>query len=208
MIEKIWFKDPAHFITGDNYSKFFPSKGMSFTEQLNSLMRLSIYFSIVIFLLKKDTHIFFVPIFMGGFTYFVYTIDTNNKTTEKLYLDSKDLNKDKHSNEICSLPSTQNPFMNVLMNEYVQNPTRAQACDISNKNIKKTTKKYFNKNLYRDVDDVFQKNASDRNYYTTPSTTIPNDMEAFAKFLFPLPKTCKEGSATECYRDTYRPISM
>ena len=79
MVEKIWFKDFPHFFTKENYMHFFPSKGMSFAEQLNALTRLSIYFSIVIFVIKQNTHIFFVPIFMAGFTYFLYTIDSNNK---------------------------------------------------------------------------------------------------------------------------------
>ena len=206
MVEKIWFKDFPHFFTKENYIHFFPSKGMSFTEQLNALTRLSIYFSIVIFVIKQNSHIFFVPIFMAGFTYFLYTIDSNNKTSETLYLDSKAQFKDKNTDEICSKPSKNNPFMNVLMNEYNDNPERKQACNISRSDIKATTKKMFNTNLYRDVDDIFQKNASDRNYYTNPVTTIPNDMAAFAKFLYPLPKTCKEGSSTQCYRDTYRPL--
>lgn len=206
MVEKIWFKDLQHFCTEQNYAQFFPAKGMSFAEQLNSLMRLSIYFSILVFLLKKDTHIFFVPIFMGGFTYFLYTIDSNNKLNEQSFLDSKELYKDKNTDEICSKPSENNPFMNVLMNEYVQNPNKNKACNLSRTDVKKKTKKFFDKNLYRDVDDIFQKNASDRNYYTTPITTIPSDQDAYLKFLYPLPKTCKEGSGSECYKNTYRPV--
>ena len=41
---------------------------------------------------------------------------------------------------------------------------------------------------------------SSRQFYTNPSTTIPNDQEAFAKWLYYNPeKTCKEGNGLECY---------
>jgi hypothetical protein len=143
---------------------------------------------------------------MAGFTYFIFKVDTDNKTSEKMYLDSQELFKDKNNEELCSKPTKDNPFMNVLMNEYVQNPTRKPACDISRRDVKKNAKKLFNNNLYRDVDDVFQKNASDRNFYTNPGTTVPNDQDAFLKFLYPLPKTCKEGNEISCYKNSYRPL--
>ena len=38
-----------------------------------------------------------------------------------------------------------------------------------------------------------------RQFYTMPSTTIPNDQTGFAKFLYQLPTTCKEDSA-QCLR--------
>lgn len=205
--EKIWFKDLENFFTQHNYSVFFPSKSMSFAEQLNSLMRLAIYFSIFVFLLKKDTQIFFVPIFVGGFTWFLYNADTQNKLHEKMYLRERELFKDENTGAVCATPSHNNPFMNVLMNEYSQNPMRAQACDLSRRDVKRTAKKHFDNNLYRDVDDIFQKNASDRSYYTMPSTTIPNDRESYLKFLYPLPKTCKEGDGSQCYKNGYRPIN-
>lgn len=204
--EKIWFKDLPHFFTQENYSIFFPSKSMSFAEQLNSLMRLSVYFSIFVFLLKHNTQIFFVPIFMGAFTWFIYTMDTQNKYNEKAYLNSQELFKDENTKKICTVPTKENPFMNVLMNEYTQNPEKVEACDISRSDMKKKATKYFNNNLYRDVDDIFQKNASDRMFYTMPNTVIGGDMSAYLKFLYPMPKTCKEQNGAACYKNLFRAI--
>ena len=39
---------------------------------------------------------------------------------------------------------------------------------------------------------MFGKLNSQRNFYTTPSTTIPNDRESFQKWLYNTPQTCKE----------------
>ena len=91
--------------------------------------------------------------------------------------------------------------MNVLMNDYVHNPKRPEACNVSKPVVEKKIKQYFENDLYMNIDDVFNKNSSYRQFYTTPSTTIPNDQEGFAKWLyFSEDKTCKEGNTKKCYR--------
>jgi hypothetical protein len=194
-------------MTERNYSKFFPSPHMTFAEQLNTLMRFAIYFSVIVFALRKDTNIFFIVVFMAGFTYMLYTVDTQNKKREKFYLRDKGLKQDTVSKKLCSQPSKNNPFMNVLVSDYAENPERKEACDISRGKAKRMAKKYFAQNLYRDVSDIYDKNASDRNYYTTPITTIPNDQNAFAQYLYGQGKTCKEGNGNMCYVNTYRTIN-
>ena len=50
----------------------------------------------------------------------------------------------------------------------------------------------FGYNLYRDVGDLYGKNNSQRQYYTMPATTMPNDQTAFAKWCYNTGPTCKE----------------
>ena len=111
------------------------------------------------------------------------------------------LSKDRDGN-VCTRPSKNNPFMNVTMNELATNPSRPKACPINSK-VKHTMKNYFDHNLYRDVDDIFHKKASDRQYYTMPSTEVPNDATAYANWLYGTKKTCKEGNGTQCYTNIY-----
>lgn len=207
MSDEIWFNNIQGFMSAHNYNRFFPSKEMTFPEQLNSLLRFSIYFSALVFLLKKDTNIFFIVIFMGGFTYLLYTVDSQNKKRERFFLKQQNLAADKNTGKVCVEPSKNNPFMNVLMSEYAENPTRKEACDVTKGKQKKMAKKYFEDNLYRDVSDIFDKNASDRNYYTTAITTIPNDQDGFAKFCYGQNKTCKEGNGLKCYSNMYRSVA-
>ena len=49
-----------------------------------------------------------------------------------------------------------------------------------------------NAEMPSDVNDVFGKMNSQRQFYTMPSTTIPNAQDDFAKWLYLNPKTCKE----------------
>lgn len=205
-MESIWFKDPKHLFTEKNYNHFFPSKDMVFSAQLNSLLRLSIYFSILVFILRKDTNIFMIPIFIALFTYFIYNVDTDNKINETMYLDQKNLDKNPLTKEVCVKPTQNNPFMNVLMNDYKDNPERKEACNISRSDIKKKSQKYFDKNLYRSVSDIFNKEASDRQWVTNPVTSIPNNQSAFSEWCWGNQSTCKSGDGNKCYANQYRYI--
>jgi patatin-like phospholipase/acyl hydrolase len=49
-------------------------------------------------------------------------------------------------------------------------------------------------NLYRDVGDLYGKSNSQREFYTAPSTTIPNNQTSFAKWCYSVGPTCKERS--------------
>jgi hypothetical protein len=113
----------------------------------------------------------------------------DNKQTEKLEINLP--------NEACTEPTLDNPFMNVTMKDYMNIEDgkivdRPPACDISDENIKKSADEMFNNNLYKNIDDVFGKMNSQRQFFTMPWTTIPNDQESFAKWLYDSPKTCKE----------------
>jgi hypothetical protein len=97
--------------------------------------------------------------------------------------------------------------MNVLVSDYSINPTRKKACDIRKSNISKQVNEYFNKNLYRSVSDIFNKEASDRQWVTNPVTTIPNDQNDFAEWCYKTKPTCKEGNGNMCYSNTYRTLN-
>jgi hypothetical protein len=144
---------------------------------------------------------------MGLFTYLLYSIDTQNKSNEQLILESNNLEKDKFTGEVCMKPSKDNPFMNVLISDYVTQPDRPKACNLSSSNTRHEAKKAFDYGLYRDVGDIFSKVASDRQWVTNPSTTIPNDREKLTKWLYNIGPTCKEGLGEACYRLQYNTIT-
>jgi hypothetical protein len=199
MKELIWFEDPLRFITMENYNKFFPSNNMTFAEQLNSLLRLSIYFTLVVFLFKHDPNIFFVVIFMAIFTFFLYKVDNENKKSEHMFLKENNMKKEKNG-KVCIKPTKDNPFMNVLVSDYAERPDRPPACNSLNPVVKNDIQEAFDYGLYRDTGDIFSKIASDRQWVTNSSTTIPNNRDKFAKWLYQVGPTCKEGLGEACYK--------
>ena len=101
-------------------------------------------------------------------------------------------------------PSQDNPFMNINQNDYLNNPNRESASKLKNNIdsiLNNEIDKHFNYNLYKDVEDVFNRRNSQRQFYTTPVTTIPNEQTKFAKWLYKSPPTCKEGNGYGCIKN-------
>lgn len=202
MIDEIWYNNISNFFEVEKLMNFFPNEEMSLEEKLNSALRFTLYFSLIVYIINRTFYVFYLVLIMAGITYLVY----NSNKKENFFNDEDDeylistLKKKSRSGK-CSIPQKTNPFMNVLMNDYVHNPKRPEACDVSKPIVEKKMKQYFENDLYMNIDDIFNKNSSYRQFYTTPSTTIPNDQEGFAKWLyFSEDKTCKEGNTQKCYR--------
>jgi hypothetical protein len=92
-------------------------------------------------------------------------------------------------------PTAANPFMNVLISEISENPYRKPAADVQGVAVKAELDQYFDTMFARDPGDVFNRTQSQRQWVTQPSTTIPNDQESFANWLYRAPgRTYKEGN--------------
>jgi hypothetical protein len=111
----------------------------------------------------------------------------------------------------CTKPTIENPFMNFTMADYMNLDStgkiydRPPACDPNDPEIKKQIDESFNNNLFKDINDVFGKMNSQRNYYSAPSTEIVNDRESFQKWLYLSPKTCKEDNEM-CIRGNFEDL--
>lgn len=100
-------------------------------------------------------------------------------------------------------PTSRNPFMNVLLDEYKYNPQRPEAVSVEHPDVKQTMDDYFRIQWFSDPTDVFGKNQGQRQFITQPSTTVPNDQGSFANWLYKIPgKTCKEGGREACLAGT------
>lgn len=202
----IWYKDPVSFFDINNMLIFFPTSEMDYAAKLNSIMRFVLYVSIILYSLKNDMKVFTLSLVVGIIIYIMYTVEEEKEKYISDYggaskyddgkLDIDD--DDEYANKECTKPSKENPFMNVMMNEYTENPKRKKACKLTNK-VNDYIDEYFNDNLYRSIDDIYNKNASERQYYTMPATEIPNNQDEFAQWLYGnSEKTCKEGNGLKC----------
>lgn len=204
MNEKIWYEDVLNFIKLDNYMNFFPRDEMNVDEKINSVMRFMLYFSVILYVFNRSVRIFYILALCGLLSYVLSELKLDGfgaKSKRENYMDISSDKNHSRRNHRCTKPSKLNPFMNVLITDYKDNVERPMACDVDSAQVKRSMKKKFEHDLYRNVDDVFDRNYSYRQFYTTPSTTIPNDQEAFAKWLYLNEEnTCKEGNGTQCYR--------
>jgi len=100
-------------------------------------------------------------------------------------------------------PSAKNPFMNVLLDELSYNPNRPEADAIINPKNQIILDDYFRVQWNSDPTDVFGRSQGQRQFYTMPSSSIPNDQGSYQNWLYLLPgKTCKEGGRDACVPGT------
>ena len=118
-----------------------------------------------------------------------YNIDKSNNN-ENLYSADEIENFRKNT---CKRPSHNNPFMNPIVEDFNNGP-QPEACNADDEDIHDEVAKNFNKDLYRNVEDLWDKKNSQRNFYTLPATGIPNNQVEFAKWLYANPDTCKENN--------------
>lgn len=84
-----------------------------------------------------------------------------------------------------------NPMMNLSISDYGK----------GERGIANTEDIHIEENLvsdlYKDIGDLSNKQCFERNFYTMPVTTVPNDQGSFANWLYKT-DTCKSGDMEEC----------
>lgn len=192
IIDSFWFNEPT--ILFKRYDIFFPLEGMTNIEKLNSLMRFSIYISGLLLFTRKTLNVLMIPLFFSLLTIFIYK---NNYVKE----DSIELTKIIQQNieeELCQMPTEENPFMNTLITDLDPSVIKKPACKPTKK-VRKKTREMFYKNLYRDVNDIYERNNSERQFFTMPNTSKMGmkhgDTIEFANALFNTGVSCKEDTS-------------
>jgi hypothetical protein len=75
-----------------------------------------------------------------------------------------------------------NPVYGV--DEATMRSNSTKACDTSRPSVKKQVAASYDKTLLRNVDDLWQNQSSDRQFYTVPCTDVCSDQQGFAKWLY------------------------
>ena len=197
-----WIKDPRILLDSDYIFNLWINKNMTKNEKLNVLTRVIILLTILGYILTKSIRILFFSILAIFIIIFLYYSSTKSENFENI----REFGKIKLTNKFDDVfldkkyftqSSVSNPLSNVKLTEYEDDPLRKQAAPSYNKkveqeinnNAKEFIKSSFNdenidKKLFNDLGDNLQFENSMRQFYTTSSSTIPNDQESFLKFCY------------------------
>jgi hypothetical protein len=80
-----WTQDPTILYKNNNYLEFIPSEDMTRTQQLNAVTRFTIYYLILVLILKKEEqwiHLGIVVIFFVIILFYSFDADTKGKQDE------------------------------------------------------------------------------------------------------------------------------
>lgn len=181
MTEQIWYKDPAVLFTKESWYKFVPLPAMLVPEALNAVLRFTIYFTVIMAATTGEKNYFLIiPLVMLATAFFDQFLP-NGKTLESFSIKSNF----ETGGSTYTMPSDNNPFMNVLLTEITDNPKRADAAPTNRKDIREQIKKSFQhtNDIYMDTSDAFDQRQAMRTFHTIQSSTIPNNFDNFKKWL-------------------------
>ena len=130
-MEQLWYKNPG--VLFKNLDEFIPKKEYNNLQKINSLARLSMYYTTSILLLKFDTKWLIISVII-----LIHSIRISKKIKEDYLI----LPNNKIINKNCTDPSINNPHMNMLP---YTDPKRKEACKISDDIKEKISEKIYEK---------------------------------------------------------------
>jgi len=191
----------------DNINKLsmnnlIPDINMTIEEKINAIVRAVLFVGIICTLIFNDSRyiLFIIIIMVLSILIINYQYDKNKKIEKYLNLNYYDI----VNNKKCVKPTKNNPFMNPDITNI--NNEKYESCSINDVNTNENINNLFYSSVFRDSTDIYDKSSLDRQFYTVPSTSIPNDRETLGEWLYNRGPSCKEGSGEKCYNNLYNNI--
>jgi hypothetical protein len=122
-----------------------------------------------------------------------YTLDTPVDKKKKLKYEADE----KYKKSKCRKPTADNPYMNIVFSDYLDAGNVPEPCNSDQ--TKDDAQYLYNSTVYRNIEDVYERQNSQRLFYTLPITTIPNKQGEFADWLYKTGPQCKENTSKCTY---------
>ena len=205
----VFWADQCGVLLNKKYiSQIFPSKRYSSVENLNAIMRFSIFVSLASYGMTRKPWTLSIMIVGALVTLLLNEHEKRQKkdSEEKFGNTACKLAKSKTNTESsdkgCREPTKPNPFMNPSVADFdVAQKHEDGACSVSNKKVRRKMNKYFNEGTFRDFEDFFGRNGA-RQFYTVAASSIPSNQDNFLNYVYggKNQHTCKTNT---CYCQGY-----
>lgn len=119
-----------------------------------------------------------------------YTI-VDEKNKEKKVTWEKD---QLYKKTTCRKPTVDNPFSNIVFSDYLDAQNIAEPCNVDDVDIQNQMQNLYNSSIYRNLEDVWERENSQRMFYSVPIQTVPNSQTDFANWLYKTGPTCHENT--------------
>jgi hypothetical protein len=225
-----WTENPNVLLDPTYLFEIFPVEKMTFAQKLNAVSRMLIFATVALFMVSQNPNVLLASLItMGAIAVVFYT--QRPKSGKKVRFDLEEDNaavesfaglakhtlesEDKYiQSEIFDISKPNNPFSNVLLTDYENNPNKKPAPasynTSNNTDILAQAKEFVKEanpdqpdiadKLFKNLGDELQFEQSMRPFYSTPNTRVMNDQQAFADFCYGSMVSCKEGNMFACSR--------
>ena len=209
MSTPFWFKDISILYDKNYLLEIIPKKEYDFSRKLNAVVRFSVYYSILLYIFKRDNNILCFPFITIVITVFLHRTNKDEKNDDAMkgLMSSKshtsmedidamimDINKD-----VFREPDSDNPMMNQNTFDLYENKKAVPT--YNNPGMKRKVEETLDAGIFKDSNDLFNRRNSQRQWYTMPNTEAMNKQTEFAKWCYMTPPTCKEGNGLQCAND-------
>jgi predicted Holliday junction resolvase-like endonuclease len=185
---------------------FTLNNNMTDEEKLNTLMRIILFFGILLALLTNKSNIMLFVIIILIISIFLYKYQNEIKQLNEDFFDKKKLKI--IDNKICIAPTKNNPLMNsnIYDNSCYNN---FDNCSINNKHVNDKINSILDNSMYKDTyNNIYGKNNLHLIFYTLPNNYSYTNQNKFANWLYRDHKTCKSDGGIECLNNIYSDIRV
>uniref|UniRef100_A0A6C0CNY9 Minor capsid protein P9 transmembrane helices domain-containing protein n=1 Tax=viral metagenome TaxID=1070528 RepID=A0A6C0CNY9_9ZZZZ len=226
---EFWGQNPNVLLDPSHISELFPVSDMEYEQKLNAITRTVIILTFVFYLFLRSWRVIIVSAFTIFALWLIYMTQSKKKKvrfTEKEGFENKVTEdyletQEELPDDIFGESNYTNPLQNVLISDYdsptSKKPAPASYTAQSQETILEQAKRMINNGhpeepkitdkLFKSLGDKLEFEQSMRPFYSTPSTTIPNDQGAFVDFCYGSMVSCKEGNPFACARNLARHIN-
>jgi len=179
-----WVNEPTILFNQKYITQLWPYSYLTYEEKLNAITRFVILITILGYMLLNRFIIIILGLIVIGSIVLLY------KKKEGMFFPYYGVEDQKEIEQ-------NNPFGNVLMTDYKYNPNKKPANEDYTPDLEQTINSKIKEfivqensdnneinNLFNNVGDQFTFEQNNRQFYTNPSTTIPNKQDDFLSFCF------------------------
>jgi len=192
MEEPFWGERIQVLLDREKLEEFIPKKGMSENQIYNSIVRFTMYLSVILVVLNNNLN--YLSIFILGllFTYLHKHYVNEHVTISESNTTKGDLNREDFELELedenCRKPTKDNPFMNRLPTDELSD--LKPACSIT-KQTKEQIDTLFNEDKEAQMEHIYNPLINQRAFHTMPTTTATYDQKSYRDWLYKSEEQCK-----------------
>jgi len=188
--------DPRNVFKSSDLLTFWPTATQTADQRVAATTRFILYAMVIVYIINRDARVFALGGIALAIVYYMWT--TNMIKDGSLRPTIGDARYSTIFRPNATLPTTENSMGNVLLSDYVDNPDRPAAAWYPSVRDKVQT-------AWSQIHPFERLRDAERNFYSMPATTIPNDQTGFAQAAYgrPFAAKCHDQGGAACDPDRF-----
>lgn len=188
--------DPRDVFKSNDLLTFWPTATQTADQRVSATTRFVLYAVCIVYLINRDARVFALGGIALAILYYMWSTnmikDGNRRPAIGDARYSTILRPD------VTLPTVDNSMGNVLLSDYVDYPDRPAAAWYPSMRDKV-------QQAWSQIHPFERQRDAERNFYTMPATTIPNDQTGFAQAAYgkPFSAKCHDQGGAACDPDRF-----